>query len=48
MPYAVFSTNGEADLFRPIFERADRIGSNAVGVRHFSQPECDCDICKAH
>ena len=40
--------NGETDLFRPIFERADRIGDVAVGVRHFSQPLCDCAICLAH
>ena len=40
--------NGETDLFRPIFERADRIGDVAVGVRHFSQPSCDRAICRAH
>ena len=40
--------NGETDLFRPVFERADRIGDVAVGVRHFSQPSCDCAICRAH
>ena len=40
--------NGETDLFEPIFERADRIGGVAVGVRHFSPPACDCAICLAH
>ena len=40
--------NGETDLFQPIFERADRIGDTAVGVRHFSPPSCDCAICLAH
>ena len=40
--------NGETGLFRPIFERADRIGGVAVGIRHFSRPACDCTICRAH
>ena len=40
--------NGETGLFRQIFERADRIGDVAVGVRHFSRPACDCAICRAH
>ena len=40
--------NGETGLFRRIFERADRIGDVAVGVRHFSRPTCDCAICRAH
>ena len=40
--------NGETDLFKPIFERADRIGDVAVGVRHFSPPTSDCAICQAH
>ena len=40
--------NGETDLFEPIFERADRIGDTAVGIRHFSPPACDCAICRAH
>lgn len=40
--------NGEADLFDPIFKRADRIGNVAVCVRHFSPPTCDCVICLAH
>jgi len=40
--------NSETGLFRPIFERADRIGDVAVGVRHFSRLACDCAICRAH
>ena len=40
--------NGETDLFEPIFERADRAGGVAVGVRHFSPSTCDCAICLAH
>ena len=40
--------NDETWLFEPIFGRADRIGEVAVGVRHFSPPDCDCAICEAH
>ena len=40
--------NGETELFQPVFERADRIGDVAVGVRHFSPSSCDCAICLAH
>ena len=40
--------NGETELFQPVFERADRIGDVAVGVRHFSPPSCTCAICRAH
>jgi hypothetical protein len=40
--------NGEVDLFRRIFQRADRRGSTVVGVRHFTVQTCSCDICKAH
>ena len=40
--------NGETELFRRVFERADRIGDVAVGVRHFSPTSCACEICLAH
>lgn len=40
--------NGETDLFDPLFQRADRIGPTAVGVRHFTGPTCACRICAAH
>ena len=40
--------NCETELFEPIFERADRVGGVAVGVRHFSPPTCECAICQAH
>jgi hypothetical protein len=40
--------NSETDLFRRIFTRADRIGTNIVGVRHFSDFTCDCEICQGH
>jgi hypothetical protein len=40
--------NREVDLFQRIFARADRIAGTAVGVRHFTRPNCDCMICAAH
>jgi hypothetical protein len=40
--------NQEADLFNRIFQRADRRGSTVVGVRHFTDTTCTCEICKAH
>ncbi len=39
---------GETELFNPIFERADRKGEVAVGVRHYSPDSCSCRICLAH
>jgi hypothetical protein len=48
--YAIrqFVENGETDLFARIFPRADRMGSKAVGVRHFAEFTCACEICVAH
>ena len=40
--------NSETELFNLVFERADRIGSTVVGVRHFTEPTCACEICAAH
>lgn len=40
--------NGETDLFERIFSRADRVGTTAVGVRHFTTLTCACEICQAH
>ena len=40
--------NGEADIFRRVFQRADRVGEKAVGVRHFAGLSCQCEICDAH
>lgn len=40
--------NGETDLFHRVFTRADRIGDTAVGVRHFTDNSCMCEICQAH
>ena len=40
--------NQETELFHLIFERADRKGGLAVGVRHFTSSKCTCLICGAH
>lgn len=40
--------NQEEDLFRLIFNRADRSGSLTVGVRHFTASGCICAICSSH
>ncbi|MCF8092723.1 MAG: DUF3800 domain-containing protein [Desulfotignum sp.] len=40
--------NNESSLFNLIFQRADRKNSIVVGVRHFSEPTCDCEICINH
>jgi len=43
-----FVENQETDLFRRIFQRADRVGGRTVGVRHFSGSSCACEICVSH
>ncbi len=40
--------NNEDELFDLVFQRADRKGKVAVGVRHFAQKTCPCKICSAH
>jgi hypothetical protein len=42
--------NRENDLFHRIFARADRAGPRAtvVGVRHFTDHTCTCEICLGH
>jgi hypothetical protein len=40
--------NNEDELFDLVFQRADRKGKVAVGVRHFAQKACPCKICSAH
>ena len=42
--------NGEIELFKIIYERADRLGNSGpvVGIRHFTVTNCDCTICKNH
>lgn len=40
--------NGETDLFEKIYSRADRKNNVVVGVRHFSTPKCECQICATH
>jgi Protein of unknown function (DUF3800) len=43
-----FVENGETNLFRRIFARADRVGVRTVGVRHFAGLGCRCEICDSH
>jgi len=40
--------NGDEELFREIYKRADRKRAVAVGIRHFSSGACTCEICKLH
>jgi Protein of unknown function (DUF3800) len=41
--------NGETDLFQRIFTRADRSKKGkTVGVRHFTDKGCKCEICNSH
>lgn len=40
--------NNEDDIFNEVFKRADRRNGVAVGVRHFTDIACNCDICLAH
>ena len=43
-----FCENGETDVFKKIFVRADRAGAKTVGVRHFASLQCACEICANH
>lgn len=40
--------NQEIELFNEIYKRADRKDSIVVGIRHFSDDKCSCEICKKH
>jgi hypothetical protein len=40
--------NNETALFSQVFQRADTLGNLVVGVRHFTEQACSCDICTAH
>ena len=40
--------SNETTLFDLVFQRADRVGTTAVGVRHFTRLTCTCKICSAH
>lgn len=48
--YAIrrYVENGEVEIFKEIFQRAHRYNGRAVGVRHFTNRECECQICKEH
>jgi hypothetical protein len=43
-----YCENKDTDLFRRIFQRADRQGGRTVGVRHFAGLSCTCEICSVH
>lgn len=41
--------NGEVELFRKVFTRADRLpNGQVVGIRHYTNNGCACEICKGH
>ena len=40
--------NGERELFDRVFVRGDRRNNAVVGIRHFSDSSCACEICKSH
>ncbi|HBY19227.1 MAG TPA: hypothetical protein DEH00_08680 [Candidatus Marinimicrobia bacterium] len=35
-------------LYKEIIKRADKKGGKMVGVRHFTDDSCECNICKLH
>ena len=43
-----YAENKETDIFRRVFERGDRFGEVVVGIRHFADRACSCEICVAH
>lgn len=43
-----FFENGETDLFNRIRPRFDTHRGKLVGVRHFSEPACSCEVCQSH
>lgn len=44
----VYLEKREDNLFNRIFCRADKIGQRTVGIRHFTNVSCDCQICRTH
>ncbi|WP_424948272.1 DUF3800 domain-containing protein [Candidatus Spongiihabitans sp.] len=40
--------NQESELFAKIFLRADRTKYAVVGIRHFTDKDCKCNICQKH
>jgi hypothetical protein len=40
--------NQERELFDQVFQRADRVRQTAVGIRHFTNSRCTCQICAEH
>lgn len=42
-----YSENNETELINNIYTRADRKDAKVVGVRHFSEGNCNCIICNS-
>lgn len=40
-----FFENGDTDLFNRISPRFDKHHGKLVGVRHFTEPTCSCEVC---
>lgn len=40
--------NHEEPLFKQVYARADKIGNRVLGVRHFTNLQCNCLICQSH
>ncbi len=40
--------NGDTELFNRISPRFDKHHGKLVGVRHFTEPACDCIVCSNH
>jgi protein-tyrosine-phosphatase len=43
-----FVENGETDLFKKVFTRADSVKGKTVSIRHFAGYTCQCAICVSH
>jgi len=48
--YAIrrYLENNENELFDLVFARGDRKNNKCVGIRHFTNKNCVCEICKQH
>jgi hypothetical protein len=47
-PIRRYVEKDEDELFDEIFKIADKKNSKVVGVRHFTDPTCQCKICQSH
>ena len=46
--FRIYLENNEDELFNLVFQRADRIDTVVVGVRHYASLDCRCKICDVH